>query len=256
MYARLLILCLLCAAASAPAREWTVFESCTWIENPANDGDSFHIRHKKKDYLVRLYFVDAPETDNRYPDRIREQADYFSLTPDQALAGGKSAAAFTRDLLKDKTFQVYTQYVDARGGSDQKRYHAMVKVDGRWLSELLAEAGWVRLHGIGDELPDKVSERRYWTRLRTLEKEAKAKLAGLWAGGQAKAIATPASGKIRLPHAAPIFDRAAPHAARGNLPGGWEVELGPSSVPGFRDVRFVSPGGTPFEGMVRDVDLP
>ncbi len=252
----MLFLCLICLAATARARAWTVFESCTWIENPSNDADSFHIRHKKRNYLVRLYFVDAPETDKRYPERIQEQADYFGVTPDQALAGGKSAAAFVRDLLKDKTFQVHTKYRDARGGSDQKRYYAMVKVDGRWLSEILAEAGWVRLHGVGDDLPDKVSERRYWGRLRTLEREAKAKSVGVWAGGKAGPGPKPLAGKIALPHAAPVFDRRPPYAARGTLPAGWEIELGPSSVPGYRDVSFVSPGGNAFSGMIRDVDLP
>ena len=33
------------------------------MENPANDGDSFHVRAKEKEFIFRLYFVDTPEVE-------------------------------------------------------------------------------------------------------------------------------------------------------------------------------------------------
>jgi endonuclease YncB( thermonuclease family) len=40
-----------------------------------NDGDSFHvILPDKKEVIFRLYFVDTPEEERVYADRIAEQA--------------------------------------------------------------------------------------------------------------------------------------------------------------------------------------
>ncbi len=45
------------------SKEWIVLKDCRLIANPANDGDSFHMSAGENEYLFRLYFVDAPETD-------------------------------------------------------------------------------------------------------------------------------------------------------------------------------------------------
>ncbi len=55
------------------AKEWTKLQGCTLLANPSNDGDSFHVRHDGKEYIFRLYFVDAPETETRFPDRVKAQ---------------------------------------------------------------------------------------------------------------------------------------------------------------------------------------
>lgn len=247
---------LLLAGLPLEARDWVTFPECTWVENKANDGDSFHLKHHGRDYLVRLYFVDTPETDNRFPDRVKEQADYFSITSERALKGGAEAAAFTRDLLRDKTFAVYTRYADARGSSDQKRYYTMVKVGDRWLGELLVENGYARVFGQdGGELPDGVSSRRYWTRLRSLERDAKAAGKGLW-GDDSPAGSPKVSGEVTLTRAVAVFDKDPPYGVRGTLPAGWKVTLGGVARPGFREVSFVSPGGTPFTGTIRELDVP
>src|SRR5215203_6734405 len=61
-------------------REWVVLENCRLITNPANDGDSFHASAGDKEYLFRLYLVDAPETDALAPERLIVQAKYFGIT--------------------------------------------------------------------------------------------------------------------------------------------------------------------------------
>ena len=44
---------------------------------PDNDGDNSRVRCGAKEFIVRLYFVDAPETNLGYPERTREQSEYF-----------------------------------------------------------------------------------------------------------------------------------------------------------------------------------
>jgi hypothetical protein len=64
------------------SKDWIVLNNCRLIANPANDGDSFHVSAGEKEYLFRLYFVDAPETDEMIPGRLVEQAKYLrSLCP-------------------------------------------------------------------------------------------------------------------------------------------------------------------------------
>ena len=45
------------------SKDWVVLENCQLVPNAANDGDSFHVNANGKQYMFRLYFVDAPETD-------------------------------------------------------------------------------------------------------------------------------------------------------------------------------------------------
>jgi hypothetical protein len=52
--------------------DWTVLENCRFILNPANDGDSFHVSAGNKEYIFRLYLVDAPETEGTNPARLIE----------------------------------------------------------------------------------------------------------------------------------------------------------------------------------------
>ena len=82
-----LIAILLGAAISDVAGhgKWVTMENCTLVTNASNDGDSFHVRVKRKEYIFRLYFVDSPETDATLADRLDEQAKYFGITVAQAL---------------------------------------------------------------------------------------------------------------------------------------------------------------------------
>jgi len=89
--ASILTLTLLCVSASgwaAARRPWVQFAGCRYVEQPYNDGDSFHVRCGEKEMVVRLYLVDAPETRLQHADRVREQAEYFGVTIDEALFAG------------------------------------------------------------------------------------------------------------------------------------------------------------------------
>jgi endonuclease YncB( thermonuclease family) len=239
------------------ARIWKELEGVYFLTNEANDGDSFHAKRNTTEYLFRLYYVDTPESNIRYPDRVKEQADYFGLSMDEAVEGAKKASEFTEKLLSDKVFSVFTRYDDARGASKMKRYYAMVRVDGRWLSELLVENGFARVYGVRSELPDGTDTDKYWSRLHKLEKEAQAENRGLWgmASGKVDVASITPGQKVTLPRSTVIFASAPPHQAVGQLPAQGEVTLGESTRPGFRDVDFVSPGGHSFSGELQEAAL-
>jgi hypothetical protein len=58
----------------------------------------FHVRYNKRRYLFRLYFVDAPESDNSLPARVAEQAA-TGASSRKLDSLGKEAAKFTEKFL-------------------------------------------------------------------------------------------------------------------------------------------------------------
>ncbi len=61
--------------------------------------------------------------------------------------------------------------------------------------------------------------------------------------------------RISLPHASMIYQATPPHRPVSTLPAGWKVTVGPPGQPGFRVVRFTSPGGSDFTGWIMERDL-
>jgi endonuclease YncB( thermonuclease family) len=115
------------ASAIAADTQWEKLEGCKLLRAPNNDGDSFYVEHKGKELQFRLYFVDAPETNKRYPDRVKEQAAYWDISEEQALQIGAQASKFSAELLK-KGFTILTKREDARGQSRIQRFYAIVKI--------------------------------------------------------------------------------------------------------------------------------
>jgi len=94
-----LSLCLACSVAwgAEHRKEWVMLTGCEYVPNADNDGDSFHVRCAAAKFIVRLYFVDAPETNLAYPERTREQADYFGATLDQTMTVRGEAGGVRRE---------------------------------------------------------------------------------------------------------------------------------------------------------------
>ncbi|MFN2509469.1 MAG: hypothetical protein ABR589_11940, partial [Chthoniobacterales bacterium] len=85
-FATAIVAAWICATTLLQAREpWVVMKDCRLESDESNDADSFHIKAGGKKYIFRLYFVDAPETDAGFPERVEEQAKYFGITSAQAL---------------------------------------------------------------------------------------------------------------------------------------------------------------------------
>ena len=79
----LLVPLLAFAQHAPPARPFQRFDGCIYKPQRWNDGDSFHvILPDQKELIFRFYFVDTPEEERVYADRIAEQAAYFGITPD------------------------------------------------------------------------------------------------------------------------------------------------------------------------------
>ncbi|MDD3275712.1 MAG: hypothetical protein PHP93_01535 [Kiritimatiellales bacterium] len=174
------IVLLFFAAVCSASAEWIVLENCRLVENQSNDGDSFVVEcstpyRGETQNRFRLYFVDTAETDSNSDfkrERLKEQAAYWeSDNPDVALKMGLRAEQTVKKWMRS-SFSVYTQgeYAPSMGAP---RYYALVQIGGRWLDELLAEEGLVRIYGDGTDLPDGTSADNHWRKLHELERAAR-----------------------------------------------------------------------------------
>jgi DNA uptake protein ComE-like DNA-binding protein len=159
---------------------WITFDGCQLVPNPSNDGDSFHVRAKNKEYIFRLYFADTPETDAELPERVQEQAKYFGLNKKQTVEVGLAAKMFTREKLA-APFTVRTCMEDALGRSKMERFYAFVQAkDGGDLGEQLIENGLARVHGASATPVGLSTARAEWQKLEGLERQAKLLKVGGW----------------------------------------------------------------------------
>jgi hypothetical protein len=69
--------------------------------------------------------VDAPETNLRYPERTREQSEYFGVTLDETMKAGAEARDRVQEMLREP-FVVRTRWATAPGRGKEARYYALV----------------------------------------------------------------------------------------------------------------------------------
>jgi competence ComEA-like helix-hairpin-helix protein len=179
----LLALAIACAApidiGARESKDWIVLKNCRLILNPANDGDSFHVSAGAREYIFRLYMVDAPETDEMNPARLVEQAKYFAITVPQAIEVGLAAKEFTRAKLSEP-FTVFTRMSDAMGRSKLERFYAFVQTKDGDLGEELVRNGLARNYGFKAVPPGLRNSRLELEKLQQFEDEAKQEKIGGW----------------------------------------------------------------------------
>jgi len=179
----LLALAILCAApvdlGARESKDWIVLQNCRLIRNPANDGDSFHASAGAREYIFRLYMVDAPETDAMNPARLVEQAKYFAITVPQAIETGLAAKEFTRTKLSEG-FTVFTRMSDAMGRSKLERFYAFVQTKEGDLGEQLVRNGLARNYGFKAVPPGLKNSRLELEKLQQFEDEARRENIGGW----------------------------------------------------------------------------
>ena len=179
----LLVLVIVCAApvdvGARDSKDWIVLENCRLISNPANDGDSFHASAGAREYIFRLYMVDAPETDAMNPARLVEQAKYFAITVPQAIEVGLAAKEFTREKLSEP-FTVFTRMSDAMGHSKLERFYAFVQTKDGDLGEQLVRNGFARNYGFKAVPPGLRNSRLEVEKLQQFEDDAKRERIGGW----------------------------------------------------------------------------
>jgi DNA uptake protein ComE-like DNA-binding protein len=167
-------------AASAPSvTAWETWDNCRLESGQYFDGDSFHVKHGRTSAIIRLYFVDAPETDASLGERLAEQAAYFRAKPAAVLRAGEAAKQLTA-LFLDQPFRVITRWQIAPGASQNQRYYGIVKRGGRRLDAALVEAGLARVSGESAEYPDTAAAQRTVLDLRKLEIKAADAGRGAW----------------------------------------------------------------------------
>jgi len=67
------------------------YNGCEIVPTAYADGDSFRVRIGQDEFVLRLYYVDAPGSDERLPGCNAEQAHYFGINPPESVAAGKAA---------------------------------------------------------------------------------------------------------------------------------------------------------------------
>jgi competence protein ComEA len=175
--------------------DWITLENCRLVPNPANDGDSFHVRVNDKEYICRLYLVDAPETDAVSPARLIEQAKYFGISVPQVIELGEAAKLFVRQKLAEP-FTVFTRMANAMGRSNIERIYAFVQTKEGDLGEQLVANGLARIYGRRVAPPGSSSYSAALQKLQEIEDQAKRQKLGGWAaniGGSSAPTATAAT---------------------------------------------------------------
>jgi endonuclease YncB( thermonuclease family) len=168
-------------AEAAPIAQWFTFPDCRFMPEENRAADSFHVMTAdQRQFIFRLYFVDAPETDRAIKDRLREQAVYFGVSEDEVLQAGAAAKKFTAEWLK-QSFSVTTRWQNASARSRLPGYYARIDLGGRDLGEMLVSCGWARARGTVAILPDGTRAKDHMAKLQKLEAEAKRKRLGIWA---------------------------------------------------------------------------
>ena len=187
-----LVLSALTAGAQAADRKWVRLDACRYVADKNNDGDSFLVNcAKERPFYVRLYFVDTPETDLSYPQRIQDQYDYFGVTMDEVTRGGTKARDYVQSVLAPRTFSIHTRHASAQGRAKTIRYYGLVVVENRYLHEILLGEGLARNVGTRVALPTGEKSKDYAAALGVLEERARLQRKGLWATSDASKRKSP-----------------------------------------------------------------
>jgi endonuclease YncB( thermonuclease family) len=187
------VLALLAAASAHAAEEkrWHRLEDCRYVAAEGNDGDNFQVQCGRQKFHVRLYFVDAPETDATFPERVRQQYEYFGVTLDELTRAGAKARDYVRATLSPRVFVVHTRYSFAQGRSKNPRYYGLVEFEGRYLHQVLLAEGLARNKGARIALAGQ-NARQHANVLQSLEDRARLERRGVWANhSAARRVLTP-----------------------------------------------------------------
>ena len=181
---------------------WRTYEGVEFDDGQHFDGDSFHLKVKSGkriyDWVIRLYGVDCPETDNRFPKQNEKQAEHFKVPEADIPKLGKEASALARKLLKDaREIRLHVRAAGKKktrkAPGQKQRYYGIVELIDRagksvMLHERLLEEGQARAFGLSAPWPPKEAarlgeqkvEKGFERDLERLERAAKKQKRGIW----------------------------------------------------------------------------
>jgi len=253
-YLILSTLFLLAAAQTLAAGDWQKWTDCELVEDEYRDGDSFYVRRgPRSEYIVRLYFVDCPESDDRFPDRVDAQAKYFGIDHDDALKCGEKATQFTLKALDDG-FTVHTRKEKSYSSSSKPRYYGFVELDdGVFLAEELVRNGLARIYGKPSDRPDGEDKSDLYRKFKKLKKAAVDHKRGAWKYNpdikKAPEVALMESSlekgqTLLTDKTVPVYSLEKPHKFRGLLKSGAKLTLHETLEDQYVVVTFKSNGKT------------
>lgn len=176
-------------ARAAEARNWARLDNCRYIDNASfNEADSFQVRCGTREFVLRLYSVDAPQTDASLAERVSEQASSFGVSEADVLRIGRIASKQVRRRLLGREFTVWTRWADVQGHSRLPRYYGALEVDGGDLGQWLLSQGYARVKGVKIIGPRGGTASDLQRRLHQLELRAQRERRGLWGIGKAAAV--------------------------------------------------------------------
>lgn len=179
---------LLPGTARAERRSWERLDNCRYEDNVGiNDADSFQVRCGKRQFVLRLYSVDAPEADPSLTDRVSEQAGGFGVSEADVVRFGRQASRQVRRRLLGRDFTIWTHWAEAIGRSRLPRYYGLLQVDGGDLGQWLLSQGLARVKGLKIVGPRGGSAADQQHRLHVLEARARRDRLGLWSVSQSVA---------------------------------------------------------------------
>lgn len=98
----------------AERKQWEQLTQCRYVANKNNDGDSFRVACDGREFVLRLYYIDAPESNLTNSARVGEQRAYFGVTIEDVLATGEMANERVRKILQEP-FSISTRRAVAGG---------------------------------------------------------------------------------------------------------------------------------------------
>lgn len=249
-------------ASPATALQWMKLENCTFVANYYNDADSFHVLHDGKEYIFRLYFVDAPETEVYLKQRVLQQAENFGIAYDKMLQVGHDASAFVSQQLANG-FTVLTKWHGAQGRSAMPRYYALVRVGDQDLGEMLIKNGLARLYGVRVNSPEGESSGSIHARMLTLQENAHKSHVGAWqytadvrlAAGEDAPDPLAGLPSIICPRKVPAYSMGMPRERLGVIAGKTRVHILEEYPDGWVHVRYSSEDGEPMNVLCLRWDL-
>ena len=164
---------------AAEKREWVTLTNCHYLDAADNDGDSFRVRCGEREFVARLYYVDAPETNLKQAERTHEQSLHFGITLDETMKIGVKAKDRVKELLQ-KPFVIRTRWAMAGGRGREPRYYVLIEINDKSLAEILVSEGLAQTKGIAVKLQTGETARDYKQKLESLEADAREKRLGAW----------------------------------------------------------------------------
>ena len=67
----MVLLLSVCESSATKPKAWVKLTDCQYMPYAYNDGDSFRVKCGTDEFIVRLYFVDTPETDTKDHERTQ-----------------------------------------------------------------------------------------------------------------------------------------------------------------------------------------